>query len=475
MLYSEPVIIEGKTLKTVKRFFISAITIVSTLLVSATPVLALSVTSPSNGAALDSGSVTLQGTATANSTVTIYDGQSLLTATVADGSGDWSATLTGLGAGSHTINAKEIGQTYGYFPAISGTTTMNRILSGSTTLNPGGSPWPITTSVSYLIPIGIRPQGDTLYVGTGASAPPALFDPSSPADPTPITSYPATSPGTGAFTLDGAKLYTPNDLLDTLTVTDYATNTAVSSVAMPSGAYLSTATTAPSGNIYVPLDSGVAIVDPDTDTITKTVSTGCPTTTAGLGYVSFQQGRSYYYVPCQKDGLVERRSSTDDSLIETIDVTAAFDNVSIVFENPINNKLYVVGTYGAASQDKVAVFNSDHSLDTIITLSAATFSAVPTPDFQYMYAPTQGSFDTTNIDVIDVQTNTVIANIDTSSVGVPGVIAFTPPSVTTTSLMVTVPSPVSLASTGNNFYVVLGAASAIVLLTGYQLRRLRQQ
>ncbi|WP_449232562.1 Ig-like domain-containing protein [Azospirillum doebereinerae] len=57
---------------------------------------------------INTGSPTLTGTAEANGLVRLYDGSSLIGSGTANGSGAWTITASGLGAGAHTLSARMV-------------------------------------------------------------------------------------------------------------------------------------------------------------------------------------------------------------------------------------------------------------------------------------------------------------------------------------------------------------------------------
>lgn len=69
------------------------------------PPAAPSITSPADGSYNATGSVALSGSAEANTVVTVYDGGASKGTTTADGSGNWSKTLSPVADGSHTYTA----------------------------------------------------------------------------------------------------------------------------------------------------------------------------------------------------------------------------------------------------------------------------------------------------------------------------------------------------------------------------------
>jgi hypothetical protein len=386
---------------------------------------AISITSPSDGQ-VNSSSQTLKGIAAPNSSVLITENDIIIASTVADGTGKWVVSISGLTDGQHSIKAVEIGGSYGYFSTLGEGSLIQRVLSGQTNLNPGGSGYPLLTTKGYLVPAALRPQGDAAYFHTGQTTdPPALLQFSSPSDLAAVNSFPSDSGvSTGTFNAEGTKVYFPINNPVSVSVVDYATNTVEDTIALPTG-YAAAASRAHNGKIYVTVDDTLQVIDPSTNTIIKSIHTDCPTSAAGGGYVVFPRNRNYYYATCAKDGLIKKMSASDDSLIKTIDISGNHQNISSLFENFAGTKLYVSGIYGTSDANKVTVVDIDTgTVAKTITLSAAAMSAIPTADGQYLYVSTPGGFDTSNVDIISTQTDDIVDNIDTSGDGIPGVFVF---------------------------------------------------
>jgi hypothetical protein len=74
--------------------------------VDLTPPPAPAISSPAQGAAFSSGTVTVSGSAEAKSTVTLYEDSTEIGVVQASASGGWSIPLSGLAAGSHSVTAR---------------------------------------------------------------------------------------------------------------------------------------------------------------------------------------------------------------------------------------------------------------------------------------------------------------------------------------------------------------------------------
>jgi len=451
------------------KIFSAALSIV---LILSPQVSAISITAPSNGQIPADDSTVVSGSANAGRTVIVSENGSTLGGAIADGSGNWSTTVSGLSAGTHTLTATEISTSYGYFSTTGASNYFNRVLSGDTTLNPGGGGYPALLSSEKLNIVGVQPTGNKWYIKSisDSSDIAGLVDISAPAEPVSVTGYDAI-PGTGngASTLDGTKLYLPDDELDQVTVVDYATNTAINTIPLTVGQYQSTASTSSNGLVYVVDGENLAVINPATDTIVKTIPTGC---TGGPGLVSFPRGQDYYYLPCAQQGSVQKRGVSDDTVLNTYDVTAFTPSVGSVYQIPDGSKAYINGVYGTSSQNKIFGFNTQTGeLISTITLTAASFAGTMSPDGQYIYAPTQGSFDTQNIDVISTATDTIIDQIDTSALGIPGPMQFAAAEELSTELSVTVASAQQLASTGSPVSVYALISVSAIFAAGIILQK----
>ncbi|MGF7178173.1 Ig-like domain-containing protein [Azospirillum doebereinerae] len=73
-----------------------------------TPSLAVDSGASNTDRLINTGSPTLVGTAEANGLVRLYDGSTLIGSGTANGSGTWTVTASGLGAGAHTLSARMV-------------------------------------------------------------------------------------------------------------------------------------------------------------------------------------------------------------------------------------------------------------------------------------------------------------------------------------------------------------------------------
>lgn len=415
-----------------------AMLLVASLFLSATvnhaEAATIAITSPITSQVLASGNVIVSGTATPNATVIVYKGSKPVGSVASDGSGAWSLTVSGLGAGSHTLRAKVIDDDgYAYFAAAGGTNSINRLRMSDNALNPGGGAWPVTTTDARLIPSSIYSSNGTnyFYVPGDPAALPGKFDPDNPLDFDDVAGYPAT-PGlsTGGFNESGTKWYGVNAGSDSVSVVDVATNTHV--VTIPVGDEPQSSRLGPDDKFYVSnsADGTISVIDTNTDSVIDTLNvTSCPTS-GSLGNMLFPEGEDYFYAACAVDGVIFKLDITDGSLISTFDISSQHGSISSMFVSPDNKKLYIFGIFGTPYADNAAIVDAaTGDVEQVITLSGDTFSGTLSPDGKYLYVATQGSaFNMTNIDVVSTTTGTIVDTIDTSSVGTPGVISYDEPS-----------------------------------------------
>lgn len=451
-------------------------------------VAAVSITSPSAGATLPAGNVTVTGTAGAGQTVILSRDNMPLKMVIADGSGNWNTTISNMAAGSVTLTAKAIENSqYAYFGAVTqdfSSNTMNRIRLSDNTVNPGGGSWPVATSSTRLVPGSVysNDNGILYYLPLGDStAVPAMFDTNNPADYATVSNY-ESDPGLmgGAFNLDGTKWYGFNADLNNVSVVDVATNTQIGSP-ITVGNKPQSGSRGSDGRIYVSnsTDNTVSVIDTNTDAVVETIVVPpCPTY-EGLASMAFPQGEDYFYVACAPDGVIFKLSLSEGSHLDTIDISDSHETIAGMFMSPDNRSIYASGIFNTSSQDQITVIDTGSgSISEIISLTGGSFTGVLSPDGQFIYAGIQDGFTGSVIDVISTATNTIVDTIDTSSVGVPGVIAFGPASYATASVTFTVTSTGTtqsgLANTGQNAtLLVLGAGAAIAFATHLYVRTRR--
>lgn len=437
----------------------------------------IAITSPVAGQNVSSGAVTVSGTATPSRTVQIFQGAKVLGATVADGVGNWSVNVTGLANGVQNLTAKVIENgTYGYFGAISGSNSINRFSLSGNTLTPGAG-YPVVATGTVFFAGGVYGSPIKYFTNVGGTGTaPMKFDMATPADPVPATGYPAAStPYAGDFNEAGTKFYAAIGETGEISVIDVATNTQTSTIAF--GGIAQSIRRAPSGLLYASdtVNNQMKIINTTTDTVVDTIAISCPTS-GSVGAASFLPGEDFYYITCALDGVIKKYSLSSNTLITSYDISASLPSISSVQFSADSTKMYVSGVVNFPGSDKLAVVDvATGTVDSTIQLTAETFSAILSPDYQYLYAATPGSgFATTNIDVISTATNTVVDTIDTSALGLPGLVFYDDPQVTTTSISFTIGAasiPAETLSQTGDELPLIGWAIGGLLFTGAVLSR----
>lgn len=455
----------------------------------------ISITSPTAGQVLSSGSFNVIGTATANSLVQVYNGNQLLGASSVDGSGNWSVAVSGLSAGSVTLSAKNIDNNqYAYFPS---TNFVNSFFSrltineGATadTLNEGGAPWPVDTDAAggFISGAGCVPNGThcILFSGLDATAVPYIVDISSPGVPVAVSGYESPNPGvsTGTFSpTDGKTFYGVNYNTDNISVVDLVANSETTFdgvVDDPQAAAVSNDGTI----LYVShvgptsaTTNDIAVLNASTGAKLKSdIPVGCDTAESAGTIITVGE---YLYIACALDLEVKKIDSNSGAVVATYDLTGDRTKIGAVQATPDGKKLYVSGVYGTdvgANATTISVIDLETgSTSTISGLTAAYLAGIVSPDGKYVYVGTPGGFDTSNVDVISTATDTIIENIDISSVGLAGVVFFGPQSSATTTVAITVISSSSsdtLANTGQSATYILLASIGLITLGGAYLRK----
>lgn len=453
--------------------------VVAMMLISTPPTKSaatVTITSPSAGQTVQSGAITISGTAGANQTVVLSHGGKPVKMVVADGSGHWSADLTNISAGNITVTAKAIeNHQYAYFSGASGSNSLNRIRLSDKAINPGGGAWPVTTTYAWLVHAGSNNDGIAYYVPAGdPSGIPGKFDTTNPADPVAINGYP-NNPGVsgGYFSADGTKFYSLNTDLNNVSVIDVATNT-YTGTSITVGNTPQSIIRGTDDRIYVSntADGTISVIDTTSDAVVDTIPVSCPTLGALGGYAFPHDDLTYFYIACAIDGVIKKVDTSSGAILSTIDVSASQQNIGAVMISPDNKRLYLSGIFSIGNGDQIAVVDTDsETVSSIINLTDVTLAAIISPDGQYLYASTIGSvFNSATVDVISTTSNSVVETIDTSAVGIPGTILFGRPDIATASVTFTAQDNSSaeasqnLANTGQSRSLVI--AIALSMLAG---------
>lgn len=457
------------------RFFTLALLLAACMLLSsghahAAP--SISITSPAAGASLPANSpVTITGTATANTTIVIKKAGKVLATTISDGAGAWSVSVSDLGTGDQSLTAYAVQNgTYAYFGTAGASNAYHRLRVSDYALNPGGGAWPVTTTILPILTIKNK-LGQFYFSDIGAPQAPAKFTLSAPADPVAATGLsPTVNPQAGGFNPTGTKYYFGDLDSGDIVVLDTATNTQLTTI--PAGGNVQSVATGPNGYMYAAniTTNTILVIDPTTDTVVNTLNPGCPSpNSVGIlidyskDYVwqsqAFDDAPDTYLVTCAGDGVINKFRVSDNALLASWDISATLPTISSVIQSLDKTKYYVSATIFAPGSNKIAVVDAaTGTVTATIPITAETLSAIPSPDGQYLFVSTPGtSFNTLNIDVISLETDTVVQSIDTSAFGVPGVVQFDNPEIAsqTLSLRIAASSSASLANTGRSWYLPL--------------------
>lgn len=361
----------------------------------------IAITSPTTGTALSGSTETVTGTATASTSIRVLVDDVQKAFVVSDGSGDWSTQLTGLTSGTHTITAEAISSdSVAAFTSIGGTNQLNTIDQSTNTLNSSAG-WPVSLGSDSPLMTVVSPDGTTAYITSGGVIPGdyvAKVDLTTPGSPQVVSAYPASSgPTAPAFSADGSTLVIGNKADGTVTFIDVATNAIISTISTSLDA-IDASWTMPNGLVYLPSSSSsaVSVVDPSDQSLVSTF-TVCDGVADSLSTITSDPSNSNQYFTFCKTPAVEAhvRSLSDNSIIRTLPMANASFGAII---SP-NGEEFAAPRYGDSILDIYST--SDGSLLHSISTTASGYVARYTPDGQKIYEATPGSFDTTNLDVID--------------------------------------------------------------------------
>ncbi len=432
--------------------FVAVILQLSVFAPIALAVPSITINSPAEGQQFAGNNFTISGITDPNSTVLIQKGTTTLAQTISDGNGNWTVTLRNLPDGNNTITSKVIKSTgYGYFastPDGGASVKINRLRFSDEVINPGGNPWPVTSS-NFILGLFPSPISDIFYGTSNFFAPtikPLKFDASNPSDPAQVTgAYPA-NPATNmpAFNQDGSKAYITNIAVNKISVIDTATNAWVKDISSGTANAI-VAVTAPNGKVYISNQDNVnQIVSTSTDSVVDTFTSPC---TIALLTFSDDPVYPYYYGFCLNDGKILQLKISDNTVNATFNTGY---NPTGGYLTPDNSKIYFFNsTFGGyPDTDKVIVVDTKTGLVTnTIQLSSGASGFISSPDGQKLYVAAPGfttSFDTNKIDVIDLKSETKIRSITTAEA--PIFVSFAP----------TLTREVSIA----NVSVVLGTSTS---------------
>lgn len=305
-----------------------------------------------------------------------------------------------------------------------------------------------------------------------------------------VNSYQAGSVTTngGVWSKDGTKYYSVNQTGDTISIVDVATNTQEDTFAISEP--LSVAV-GPEGKLYVAHTgtvgntNRVSVLSADTGAVLKTIDIPC-VTDSSVGNITFDYGDKYYYVSCALDGVIKKVETATDTVIDSIDVSGQLPKISSSFTNLDNTKLYLMGVFGQTGDDKMLVVDTTSgAIIQNIALSASAMPANLSPDGQYIYVNTPEEFGPgfqTNFDVISTASDQIVDTVDTSAVGIPGMVTYTSALTASDSVQFSTStsqagsdSPAQLSNTGSSQIVgllaLIGLISPLLIFRLLAIRR----
>ena len=453
------------------------------------------ITSPSNGQEFSGNDFTISGTSDPDVTVLVIRNGLTLTQTRSDSNGAWSVNVTGLPDGTNTITARSVKNTgYAYYMSSNdqgATTKINRIRLTDDAIN-GGS-YPIMTDDPMLFLAPSKVNGIFYQMGSfgNSSYAPAKFDSTNPAPPVAASGYPSNTSyaAMGAFSSDGAKLFSPNTGLENLSVIDVASNQTTATIEL--GFQPNVTVLSPKGEIYqFPMVGDQAtVINTNTNAVERVVDVGCSGKQAISAGFSEDIAYPYYYVFCiGSNGDMNRvsvMSLETDQQVTYWDSNTPLTNGVLSLDN---SKIYAASSSGIPNNsyaDKIYVLNASNGQFTSnVQLAHGALGIFQSPDGQHLYVATPGAFNSTGIDKIDTFTNAVehldigdeVATVVTSSISTAATVAEV--NISVVLGVATASTPVSqLAKTG--IFVALASPIGLLIIAGsvftyYDYRRHKQ-
>lgn len=390
------------------------------------------VTSPSNGATVSSGTVTITGTASSSSntisTVQVsVDGAPYVTAT---GTTSWSYTATGLASGLHSITAKA---------------TDNQGLIGYSTNVVASSGVPVGNGGQELV---YDPDNGNIYV--------ANYNPSYnivvvSGSTNHVLATISDSGGPTGIAYDSVNhyIYTANYDAGSVAIVNTANNQVVGSV--PVGSHPFGVAYVPNGDVYVANTGSntVSAIDPSTNTVVANISVG-----SHPQDFAYDSTNHLLYMTNQGSNSVSVIDPSTNTVTATIPVGVSPRGIAY---DPANGDMYV------------ANFNSNTV--SIIDTSTNTVSSIPTgspggpngvsfdPVNGFVYVPDFSSA-TTRLNVIDTSTNTFINPVTLPSASYYYYTIFDP---VNSDIYITSGSNIAIVQTQTQFTVSLTSTSTSVV------------
>lgn len=437
---------------------------------SAQAATSITITSPSAGSTITSGSFTVTGTATANRTITVRIDGATVGTTTSDASGDWSLAVTGQSEGAKTISATASTDLL-YSNVIDVGSFSDSRMSVVNTLN-GQEESLFNIFTGGTVPLEWQPSPDfSKAYGTNPYLNSPLIwsmDLSTGAISTFTMAGTSPTPSSIAFNNDGSKVYIADNANDIVRVYNTTTNTEVGSpitvgdsplsmMRMPNSPYI---------GVVDSLDAAVSIINTATDSVIFSFPVGTSPNAS-----AFNAEGTRMYVGVGSNGDVQIYDTSNANLLGTLDGTDGSQIENMVL-NAAGTRLYAPHPGG----NFVDVFDLEAgSLMTSINVGTGPWSVAMSSDDTKVYATVPnllGGLNGTTVAVIETATNTLADPITPGS-GAP-FIGFIKAEAASTEVSITIASN-TLANTGVNIYLlwisgaILLAGGSIVLIRRYAL------
>ena len=360
----------------------------------------VTITSPSNGESLGT-AFTVEGTATASSTVQVYVDDTLEATTTSDGSGNWSVTIADQTTGAKTIEARTSLTPLVYVGTYGGSTM--RVFDSSDNTQIAGSPFSIGKSLGYS---DVAPDGSELY-STNPLGNQELYVINT--DTNTIATYTfatSTQHGQPVVSPDGTRLYITDTGESNIHVVDTNTFSVIDEIAVP--ASTNGIAISPDGE---KLFSGSTATNDlfSIDIATKAV-TSIDMGTAGtvLGVVANNAGTRVYAVQNTTPGRLKVIDPSNNTVIDDVVLGDSSLAINIL---PDDSKVYV-SNIGSSPGTISVVDAATNTVDTTINVGDYPYSLDATPNGESLYVIAIGNIFGAgeNGGVWEIDTSTNVAN-----------------------------------------------------------------
>jgi len=395
----------------------------------------VTITSPTEGQSISGTNFTAAGTATPNTTVVLSSGGVGFAQTISDGSGNWSVA-TSLPAGNISLTAKAIeNPEYGYFTSTTDVESfsINQLRLSDYAINPVGG-WPISgVNNSIIMPSTLS----NIFYGSnplGATTIPGQVDTSAVTFNNATGAYPSATTGKGDFSADGSLYFSPNNTAtNNVSVVNTATNAWQQDIAIGDGSVeVLTVNRSPDNKLYASVGSKIYVIDPALLSVAEVLDVPCGSASA---IFSKDVNYPYYFVTCTAENNVYKLLRSNNSTVATIDIGTQNSGGALTLDN---KKLYVSGLVFSGQENKLHIIDNDtNTVKTPINLTGGSLTLNITPDSQKIFVATPDLATGTpmqNIDVVDVQSDTVVSSIATNDT--PLMVAYNGAEATTASAQV---------------------------------------